>query len=104
MSACAPTPAESPMTESNHEPYRHQPVLLAETLDLLMTDSTGLYLDCTLGLGGHSEAILQSLSPNGKLLGLDMDPSHCTWPLAACSRRNFQAVRSNFRDAARILE
>lgn len=85
--------------------YQHQPVLLAESLDLLITAPNGLYLDCTLGLGGHAEAILRAISPNGKLLGLDMDPES----LHLAARRlhdqpNFQAVRSNFRDAARVLE
>ena len=84
--------------------YKHEPVLLAETLEHLITDRGGLYLDCTLGLGGHSEAILRVLSPQGKLLGLDLDPES----LHLATRRlheakNFEAVRSNFRDAARVV-
>jgi 16S rRNA (cytosine1402-N4)-methyltransferase len=85
--------------------YEHQPVLLAEVLDRLITDPGGLYLDATLGLGGHSESILRAISPSGKLLGLDMDPES----LGLASRRlrgheNFSAVRSNFRDAKRVLD
>lgn len=85
--------------------FTHQPVLLAEVLDLLITDRKGLYLDCTLGLGGHSESILRAISPDGRLLGLDMDPES----LSRASSRlghfpNFQAARSNFRFAPRVLE
>jgi 16S rRNA (cytosine1402-N4)-methyltransferase len=90
---------------TDHE-YQHQPVLLAEVLERLITDPGGLYLDCTLGLGGHSEAILRAISQNGgKLLGLDMDPES----IHLASRRlhgheNFQFARGNFRDAARVLK
>lgn len=86
--------------------YRHQPVLLGEVLDSLVSDPAGLYLDATLGLGGHAEAILRRLSPRGRLLGLDMDPE----ALAAAQDRlkefpaNFRAVRANFREAGRVLE
>ena len=84
--------------------YTHEPVLLAETLEHLLTDRGGLYLDCTLGLGGHSAAILKELTPQGRLLGLDMDPES----IHLATRRlhdhaNFEAARSNFRDAARVV-
>ena len=52
----------------------HIPVLLSETIDLYkknMKDS-GYFIDCTLGFGGHSEAILQNF-PNIKLIGIDQD-------------------------------
>jgi 16S rRNA (cytosine1402-N4)-methyltransferase len=51
----------------------HQPVLLHETLELLLTDLDGTYVDGTLGGGGHAEAILKSLSTSGKLIGIDQD-------------------------------
>ncbi len=51
----------------------HVPVLLEETLRLLITDPAGIYLDGTLGRGGHAEAILQTLAPEGRLIGLDCD-------------------------------
>jgi 16S rRNA (cytosine1402-N4)-methyltransferase len=51
----------------------HQPVLLEEVLFYLRPVSGGAYLDATLGEGGHSEAILEKSSPEGRLLGLDLD-------------------------------
>tara|TARA_B100000287_G_scaffold16260_1_gene16378 strand:- start:305 stop:1189 length:885 start_codon:yes stop_codon:yes gene_type:complete len=51
----------------------HFPVLYNEVLSLLDIKPTGKYLDGTCGLGGHSEKILSKLSPNGFLIGIDID-------------------------------
>lgn len=86
--------------------WTHEPVLLAETLERLVTDKGGLYLDATLGLGGHSEAILKKISAQGKVLGLDADPE----ALAEAGHRlgaysgSFHAVRTNFRSLGAVLE
>ena len=52
---------------------KHVPVLLKETLDRLVTDPDGIYIDGTLGRGGHSVEILKRLFPAGRLIGLDRD-------------------------------
>jgi 16S rRNA (cytosine1402-N4)-methyltransferase len=51
----------------------HVPVMVPETLEFLITDPSGVYVDATLGGGGHSEAILGRLSGAGRLVGLDRD-------------------------------
>lgn len=52
----------------------HQPVLYHEIIHALQPRGGGLYVDGTLGAGGHAFGILQSSSPDGRLLGLDLDP------------------------------
>lgn len=51
----------------------HIPVLVDSVIEYLEPKSGGIYLDCTLGMGGHALAILEKSSPNGRLIGLDVD-------------------------------
>ena len=51
----------------------HEPVLVHELVDALVTDQSGSYLDATFGRGGHAKAILTRLSSNGRLIGFDRD-------------------------------
>ena len=52
----------------------HQPVLYHEIINYLEPQSGGIYVDGTLGAGGHAWGILQASSPLGRLLGMDVDP------------------------------
>jgi 16S rRNA (cytosine1402-N4)-methyltransferase len=52
----------------------HQPVLYHEIIHALHPFSPGLYVDGTVGAGGHAWGILDACKPEGKLLGLDLDP------------------------------
>ena len=61
----------------------HIPVMLDEALAMLDVKPGGRYLDATVGLGGHAEAILRASRPDGRLLGTDADPD----ALAASTQR-----------------
>jgi 16S rRNA (cytosine1402-N4)-methyltransferase len=51
----------------------HHPVLLDQSLEFLVTDTSGIYFDGTLGFGGHSSGILNRLNPDGLLISTDVD-------------------------------
>ncbi|REC75400.1 16S rRNA (cytosine(1402)-N(4))-methyltransferase [Chryseobacterium elymi] len=51
----------------------HNPVLLKQSVDDLVTNPDGIYVDCTFGGGGHSREILSRLSEKGKLFSFDQD-------------------------------
>lgn len=60
--------------EPSRHGFRHASVLLDGAVDALVHDPEGVYLDGTFGRGGHSRAILERLSPQGRLLAIDRDP------------------------------
>ncbi|MDT8896357.1 16S rRNA (cytosine(1402)-N(4))-methyltransferase RsmH [Halomonas sp. I1] len=64
----------SPASEQPPRGFRHASVLLDGAVETLVHDPSGHYLDGTFGRGGHSRAILERLSPQGRLLAIDRDP------------------------------
>lgn len=86
--------------------FKHYSVLLDETIENLNIKPDGIYLDGTLGGGGHSEAILKRLSPKGRLIGIDQDDA----AIAAASERlsvfgdRVTILRNNYRNARTALE
>jgi 16S rRNA (cytosine1402-N4)-methyltransferase len=81
----------------------HKPVLLEEVTHYLEPGPGKLYLDGTLGGGGHSE---QMLRLGAKVIGLDQDPAALSFARARLEqyRDNFGAIQGNFREFGEILE
>src|SRR2546423_12702117 len=82
----------------------HRPVLLRETTEFLKPERGGLFLDCTVGLGGHSEAILES-SEATRVIGFDRDTEALKSAIQRLHRfgERFQAVHADFRDVGRVM-
>ena len=53
--------------------FKHIPVMPNEVIELLKINKSGIYIDGTLGGGGHSEQILKKLGDKGRLIGVDQD-------------------------------
>lgn len=78
----------------DNTPNYHVPVMFQETLEGLNIKPSGVYLDLTLGGGGHTRGILSHLGPQGKLYGFDQDLDA---QASAPQDERFTFVRSNFR-------
>jgi 16S rRNA (cytosine1402-N4)-methyltransferase len=87
----------------------HESVLLNETLQLLNPQPGQCIVDCTLGAGGHSAAIIPRLSPGGMLIGLDVDTQALDLarerlePIAKSANVRLELVQSNFRKIAAVI-
>jgi 16S rRNA (cytosine1402-N4)-methyltransferase len=83
----------------------HRPVLLAETMDLLKPVRGGLFVDCTVGLGGHSEAILES-SSDTRVIGIDLDEEALQLARERLARfgNRFVAVHENFNELDQVVQ
>lgn len=85
--------------------FHHDSVLLRETIEQLHIKPDGVYLDGTLGGGGHAEAVMQRLSERGRLFGVDQDEEAVR---AAAERLEpyggrVTVLRENYRNAVAVL-
>ncbi len=84
----------------------HAPIMVEEVLSLLAPERGGIFVDGTLGGGGHAEAVLKKFPSNGRLYGIDRDGE----AIAEASKRlapfggKFRALRGNFFDMAALLK
>ena len=83
----------------------HIPVLVSESLELLRVQPGGVYVDCTVGLGGHAEPILSRLGGRGQLIGLDRDGQALQKARERLQERfkNFQLYQENFKNLLLVL-
>lgn len=83
----------------------HRPVMLEEVLAWLQPRAGGIYLDGTIGAGGHSRAILEASGPDGKIIGLDRDAAAVA---SACERlapfgERALIMQVDYKDAAGVV-
>ncbi|WP_286034016.1 16S rRNA (cytosine(1402)-N(4))-methyltransferase RsmH [Fusobacterium necrogenes] len=83
----------------------HIPVLYRECIDNLVIDKNGVYLDCTLGGGGHSEGILKELSEKGHLISIDQDQQAIDFAKKRLEkyRKKWQVFKNNFENLDMVL-
>ena len=85
--------------------FNHISVLADEVIENLNIKPDGIYVDLTLGKGGHSKRILEKLSENGRLIALDQDQD----ALNAAKKNlfdypNVTFIKSNFEDIDKVLD
>ena len=76
----------------------HSPVLLEESIDFLITNPSGKYIDATFGRGGHSRKILDSISKDGELVALDKDIEAIKFAKENFKDNNFSVKHTGFED------
>ena len=74
----------------------HVPVLLEESLDFLLNDLSGSYLDLTFGRGSHSQEILNRLSPLGRLFAVDRDLEAVSYGKDNITDKRFEIFHANY--------
>ncbi len=89
----------------NSEPLTHTPVLLRQAVDLLAPRAGGVYVDGTLGAGGHALEILKCSAPDGVLIGLDQDAEAIQRSRAALAPFGSRVFirQASFRDLPEVL-
>ena len=95
----------NPKSEIHNRQLIHTPVLLREAVDLLAPKPGGLYVDGTLGAGGHAAEILERSAPDSVLIGMDQDADavdRCKKNLASFGGR-VVIRQANYRDLPAVL-
>ncbi|WP_294703051.1 16S rRNA (cytosine(1402)-N(4))-methyltransferase RsmH [uncultured Fusobacterium sp.] len=83
----------------------HIPVLYRECIDNLVLNKDGVYLDCTLGGGGHSEGILKELSEKGHLISIDQDQQAIDFAKKRLEKygKKWEVFKNNFENLDMVL-
>lgn len=81
----------------------HLPVLLQETVSNLVTDPHGVYVDCTLGGGGHMQYLAQQLADDARIVGIEKDPEVLEQTRSETGDARIVLVQSDFRYLKSVL-
>ena len=94
------------MSSDPHPSTAHVPVMVTEAMEALNVRPGGWYVDCTLGVGGHSRAILERIQPEGHLLAIDADPVALEMAAQSLGAFGDAAVlaQANFMELTRVCE
>ena len=85
----------------------HEPVLLNETVDNLVMNKNGIYVDGTVGFAGHASHIISKLNDKGKLIGIDLDPYALKYSkdsLSKFPKKSYSLYKGNFSEFSKILQ
>lgn len=81
----------------------HIPVMLKEVLEVLAPKPGGIYIDATVGLGGHAKAIADRISPRGLLIGIDRDEKALRIAADILKDYNVKLLQGNFRNIDELV-
>ncbi len=81
----------------------HIPVMLRETLELLITDTKGIYADGTLGAGGHTAGLLEQLGEGARVFGIDHDDEALKETAGNISDSRLETIKGNFGYMSTLL-
>ncbi len=86
--------------------YPHKPVMVNEVIEFLIHNPDGIYVDATAGSGGHSEAIIRSLSTKGHVICIDRDPDAVKFTSRRLSHKagRVTVVKANYADIDTVFD
>lgn len=84
-------------------PWKHIPILAGEIADFILTEPDGVYVDGTLGLGGHAKFFLSRLGPKARIVGFDKDEEALAMARENVSDGRLTAVHASYTQAAQTL-
>ncbi len=91
------------MNQVNQPKFRHTPVLVDEVRALLINDLSGVYVDGTFGLGGHSNAISLLLNADATLIGIDQDETALAQFDPSLIKQTLHLMCTNFENLDQVL-
>ena len=84
--------------------WQHIPILAQTIKELLITDKEGLYIDGTLGLGGHTKILLSALGPKAKIFGFDKDEKAILMAKENVNDSRLSTFNLSYSEIAKVLK